>query len=69
MTSFECNKGPGRIDYLAGTRDCGMPFWRGVCGNLRTFCCFMDGGWDALTIAVEQWVPKLWKPPGGVGVE
>lgn len=64
LTSFECGKGPARIDYLAGTRDCDMPFGRGVDNNLRTFCCFRDAAWESFTGAVGNWVPVLWKPPG-----
>ena len=28
VTSFECGKGPDRIDYLRGTRECDIPFSR-----------------------------------------
>jgi hypothetical protein len=45
-TTFETLVGAGRLWYLAGTqpRDCDLPYSGGLCGNMRLFCCVLEGG-------------------------
>eukprot|EP00555_Chaetoceros_dichaeta_P006394 CAMPEP_0198259448 /NCGR_PEP_ID=MMETSP1447-20131203/8639_1 /TAXON_ID=420782 /ORGANISM="Chaetoceros dichaeta, Strain CCMP1751" /LENGTH=453 /DNA_ID=CAMNT_0043946839 /DNA_START=126 /DNA_END=1484 /DNA_ORIENTATION=+ len=74
-TSFETSKGT-EIDYLRGTRDCDIPFGRGLWGNIKLFCCFRDACCSSvfsrcksvvtLTTSSTVWRPILWKPPGRI---
>lgn len=81
-TTFETLVGSARLWYLAGTqpRDCDLPYSGGLCGNLRLFCCVLEGGgsgggwWccrrrrrsggDAADD--DGWVPHAWACPGPV---
>jgi hypothetical protein len=43
-TTFETSTGAARLWYLAGTqpKDCDLPYSRGLCANLRMFCCLLE---------------------------
>jgi DHHC palmitoyltransferase len=56
-TTFECGKGPERIDYLRGTRYTDAPFSRGCFFNLRQFC------WKRNK---TPWLPIVWQAPGKI---
>jgi hypothetical protein len=56
-TTFECGKGPERIDYLKGTRCTDAPFSRGCIFNLRQFC------WSRNK---TPWLPIVWHAPGKI---
>ena len=60
-TTYECGKGPRRIDYLSGTKLMDLPFSRGCWGNVRSFCCYRD--------AMAGWLPSLFKHDGNATVE
>lgn len=60
-TTYECGKGPRRIDYLSGTKLMDLPFSRGCLGNVRSFCCYRD--------ALASWLPLLFKYEGNGTVE
>lgn len=63
-TSYETAKGADGVWYYApGTRECDLPFSRGVFANLRAFCCVRDGMWEILG---KRWSPSTWKPPGAI---
>lgn len=68
-TTFEIEKRK-HIEYLAGTDICDLPFSKGLCHNIRLFCCFRDRlaqycrrreGSEHL-----EWTPILWKPIGPI---
>ncbi|OQR93984.1 zinc finger protein [Achlya hypogyna] len=59
-TTRELGKGPEKLKYLHGTRECDLPFSHGVCGNLRAFCCLRPGWCKA------DWAPHTWKPVGKI---
>lgn len=83
-TTFETVTGAGRLWYLAGTdpRDCDLPYSRGLCANLRLFCCYCAGdGWRIgpahccrrrkATASSgdgddEGWRPRRWEFPGPI---
>jgi hypothetical protein len=65
LTTFECGKGPRRIDYLRGTQATDLPFSRGLDANLRLFCCQRDASLTFLTGAAK-WNPILWEAPGKI---
>jgi len=43
-TTYETTVGAQKLWYLAGTepKDCDLPFSKGICGNIRLFCCTLD---------------------------
>jgi len=66
-TSYETTRGTENLWYLApGTKECDLPFSRGLFGNLRAFCCVRDGMWEILG---KRWSPSTWKPPGRINHE
>lgn len=59
-TTYETVQGAARLWYLADdpdAKDCDLPFSRGLCTNLRLFCCLLDA-WDCC-------VPTRWRGRGG----
>jgi len=60
-TTYECGKGPRKIDYLGGTKLMDLPFSRGCLGNIRSFCCYRD--------VLASWLPFFLKYQGNVSVE
>lgn len=75
-TTLEMAKGPEKLEYLKGTRECDLPFSRWVHQNLRLFCCFRDKTWamllstttgcgGAATAAAvdDSWQPIEWTLP------
>jgi len=73
-TTFEISKGT-EVDYLRGTEICDLPFGRGLCGNIKLFCCFRDACSSVysrcksvvmLTTISTAWRPILWKLPGTI---
>jgi palmitoyltransferase len=67
VTTFECGKGPENVDYLRGTKDCDLPFSRGIDGNVKLFCCLKDRLWGRLVGEGEEaWVPVVWRVPGRI---
>lgn len=68
-TTFEIMTGSRRLWYLAGTdaRECDLPYSKGCCGNLRLFCCVLDGFrlcCKRSKVADAQWKPTEWEYPG-----
>lgn len=63
-TTFETVTGSRRLWYLAGSepRDCDLPYSRGLCGNLRMFCCVLDTWRLAITCATKRAVALRWRP-------
>ena len=66
-TSFEMTKGAEHLEYLRGTRDCDLPFGKGLRKNIGMFCCLRDawtapcnGRWGS---SLARWSPILWKVP------
>lgn len=59
-TTFECGKGPERIDYLRGTRYTDAPFSRGIFANMKQFC------YTRSTISEKHWKPIIWQTPGKI---
>ncbi|GFH57966.1 hypothetical protein CTEN210_14442 [Chaetoceros tenuissimus] len=71
-TTFEMEKRE-HIEYLRGTQLCDLPFSRGLCGNLKLFCCFRDTKkWcsrqkrNSSAGNNPNFQPILWKPVGKV---
>lgn len=69
-TTFEMEKRE-HVEYLKGAEMCDLPFSRGLCGNLRLFCCIRDAVGEAMpcsrwkrrrTEKREKFQPILWKP-------
>lgn len=60
-TTYECGKGPRKIDYLGGTKLMDLPFSRGFWGNIRSFCCYRD--------ILANWLPSFVKYDGDLSVE
>jgi ribosomal protein L40E len=70
-TTFETVTGSRRLWYLAGTnpKECDLPYSRGLCGNLRMFCCVLDTWrWACLTArrVSARWQPRQWQYPGAI---
>ena len=42
VNTYECGKGPKKIDYLSSTKEMDLPFSRGCVTNIRLFCCYRD---------------------------
>ncbi|KDO22453.1 hypothetical protein SPRG_12734 [Saprolegnia parasitica CBS 223.65] len=61
-TTRELGKGPEKLKYLTGTRECDLPFSHGLCGNLRAFCCLRPG----CLSPKSAWMPFAWKPVGKI---
>ena len=66
LTTYEVGKGPDKLGYLRGTKECDLPFSTGLLGNLSGFCCVRDGAWTLLGM---RWKPQKWKPIGYVVVQ
>lgn len=67
-TMYETVTGARRLWYLAGTdpKECDLPYSRGLCTNLRLFCCTLD---DACGLwcrhrSPEGWRAQTWAYPG-----
>ena len=60
-TTYECGKGPRKIDYLGGTKLMDLPFSRGCLGNIRSFCCYRD--------ILAKWLPSFVKYDGDMSME
>ncbi|KAF0719836.1 Aste57867_756 [Aphanomyces stellatus] len=60
-TTRELGKGPEKLAYLRGTRECDLPFSNGLCGNLGGFCCVRAG-----LRHPKDWTPQQWKPVGRI---
>jgi len=69
-TTFEMEKRE-HVEYLKGAEMCDLPFSRGLCGNLRLFCCIRDAAGEVMSCARwmrrtrpsrENFRPILWKP-------
>ncbi|KAF0722119.1 hypothetical protein Ae201684P_020074 [Aphanomyces euteiches] len=58
-TTRELGKGPEKLAYLRGTRECDLPFSNGVLRNLSGFCCIRAG-------CRRPWAPEAWKPVGKI---
>jgi hypothetical protein len=65
LTTFECGKGPRRLDYLRGTQVTDLPFSKGLDTNLRLFCCQRDASMTFLT-GETKWNPIMWQAPGKI---
>lgn len=73
-TTYETTVGAKKLWYLAGTepRDCDLPFSKGCCGNLRLFCCVLDGWCGCVAVICRRasnargknWQPQQWGYPG-----
>lgn len=79
-TTFETSTGAARLWYLAGTepKDCDLPYSRGLCGNLRMFCCLLEAPrWRCCRrrrgaaggSGGEEWQPQRWTYPGKIDRE
>lgn len=74
-TTYELSSGSKRLWYLAGSepQDCDLPYSRGLCTNLRLFCCELETGGlccgllrRAKTGGGQPWQPTAWVYPGRV---
>lgn len=64
LTTYECGKGPQKIDYLSATKEMDLPFSRGCVSNTRIFCCYRDA-----TATLWLCMSSLLKYGGNEGVE
>ncbi|GMI15222.1 hypothetical protein TrVE_jg236 [Triparma verrucosa] len=62
MTTFEVSGGSDNIDYLKGTKECDLPFSKGIDGNLKLFCCHKDAMWSNF-VGKNKWGPTVWRAP------
>ncbi|ETV81890.1 hypothetical protein, variant 3 [Aphanomyces astaci] len=62
-TTRELGKGPDKLPYLRGTRECDLPFSNGLVRNVGGFCCFRAG---CRGMNRHEWTPTDWKPVGQV---
>jgi ribosomal protein L40E len=65
-TTFEVVTGASKLWYLYGTnpKECDLPYSRGLCGNLRMFCCKLDTWY--LACRRSSWTPATWQYPGEI---
>ena len=65
-TTFEAEKGE-HLEYLNGSSICDLPYSRGLCSNLKLFCCVRDSSSKCCSGSPKKdipWTPILWKPIG-----
>ncbi|ETV81891.1 hypothetical protein, variant 4 [Aphanomyces astaci] len=62
-TTRELGKGPDKLPYLRGTRECDLPFSNGLVRNVGGFCCFRAG---CRGMNRHEWTPTDWKPVGKI---